>query len=72
MANLTLVVDVPLVLAAMDISREARISLGDALMIEAARQANCWRILTEDLSHGQMIRNVTVENPFQPDVPGPR
>ena len=56
----------------MDTSREASISLWAALMIEAARQANCWRILTEDLSHGQMIRNVTVENPFQPDVPGPR
>lgn len=41
-------------------------------MIEAARQAGCWQILTEDLSYGQVIRNVAVENPFQPDLPVPR
>ncbi|MGH3870407.1 MAG: hypothetical protein ACRDSR_02665 [Pseudonocardiaceae bacterium] len=43
----------------------------DALVIESARQAGCRRILTEDLSHGQVIRDVVVENPFQPDPPGP-
>ncbi len=72
MAKLDVVqVDVPLVFAAMDTSRAATISLWDALMIEAARQARCGRILTEDLSHGQVIRNVAVENPFQPDLPVP-
>lgn len=60
-------VDVPMVLAALDTSRAAQISLWDALVVEAARQAGCRRVLTEDLSHGQMIRNVAIENPFRPD-----
>lgn len=73
MAKLDVVnVDVPLVLTAVDTCAAARISLWDALVIEAARQAGCRRVLTEDLSHGQVIRDVTVENPFRPDVPGPR
>lgn len=41
-------VDVLMALAAVDTSRVAQISLWDALMIEAARQAGCRRILTED------------------------
>lgn len=73
MAKLDVVhVDVPLVLAAADTCAAAKISLWDALMIEAARQAECWRILTEDLSPGQVIRDVTVENPFQPAPPSRR
>jgi len=65
-------VDVPLVLAAVDTSAAEQLSLWDALMIEAARRAGCGQILTEDLSHGQVIRDVTVENPFLPNLPGPR
>ncbi|MGH3872204.1 MAG: hypothetical protein ACRDSR_11955 [Pseudonocardiaceae bacterium] len=72
MAKLDVVqVDVPLMFAAMDTSRTAKISLWNALVIESARQAGCRRILTEDLSHGQVIRDVVVENPFQPDPTGP-
>jgi predicted nucleic acid-binding protein len=66
LASLAVVgIDKPLVLAAMDTSRHARLSLWDALIIEAARDAGCERVLTEDLSHGQVIRGVRVENPFQ-------
>ena len=66
MAKLEVVqIDVPLVLSAVDTSRAARISPWDALVIEAARHAACQRVLTEDLSHGRVIRGVTVENPFQ-------
>ncbi len=57
--------DAGLVLAAIDTSQSAQISIWDALVIEAARQAECERILTEDLSHGQVIRGVRVENPFR-------
>lgn len=65
MARLEVVLlDVPLVGAAIDTSRSATISLWDALLVEAARHARCDRILTEDLQHGQTIRDVTVENPF--------
>ncbi|MGH3940622.1 MAG: hypothetical protein ACRDTG_18695 [Pseudonocardiaceae bacterium] len=71
MARLDVIkVDVPLVLSAVDTSRAAKISLWDALIIKAARQAGCRRILTEDLSHGQVIREVVVENPFRSDPPG--
>jgi predicted nucleic acid-binding protein len=58
--------DAALVLAAIEVSREAQLSLSDAMIIEAARQAGCERVLTEDLSHGQVIRGVRVENPFLP------
>lgn len=57
--------DVPLVLRAIDTSRTVKISLWDALIVEAARAAGCERILTEDLSHGQVIRGVEVVNPFR-------
>jgi predicted nucleic acid-binding protein len=59
------VIDVPLVMAAVDTSRTAKLSLWDALIIEAARQARCVRVYSEDMSDGQEIRGVTVENPFR-------
>jgi predicted nucleic acid-binding protein len=57
-------VDVPLVLSAVDTSRTARVSLWDALIIEAASRAGCERVLSEDLNTGQVIRGVRIENPF--------
>lgn len=57
-------VDVPLVMAAAGTSRAAKLSLWDALIIEAARQAGCARVFSEDMSDGQVIRGVKVENPF--------
>jgi predicted nucleic acid-binding protein len=57
-------VDVPLVLAAVDTSRTAQLSLWDALIIEAASRAGCDRVLSEDLNAGQIIRGVRIENPF--------
>jgi len=57
--------DVALVLSAISITQTARISLWDALIVEAARAAGCERILTEDLSHGQVIRGVEVVDPFR-------
>lgn len=57
-------VDVPLVLAAVDTSRMAQISLWDALIIEAASRAGCDRVLSEDLNAGQIVRGVRIENPF--------
>jgi predicted nucleic acid-binding protein len=57
-------VDVQLVLAAVDTSRTAKISLWDALIIEGASRAGCERVLSEDLNAGQVIRGVRIENPF--------
>ena len=56
--------DVSLVLAAVDTSRRVQLSLWDALIIEAARRAGCARVLTEDLTDGQVIGDVLIENPF--------
>lgn len=36
----------------------------DALIISAALEASCTRLLSEDLQHGQKIESVTIENPF--------
>ena len=57
-------VDASLVLAAIDTSRTDRISLWDALIIEAASRAGCDRVLSEDLKAGQVIRGVMIQNPF--------
>jgi predicted nucleic acid-binding protein len=37
----------------------------DALIIASALAANCDCIYTEDLSHGQIIRNLRIVNPFK-------
>ena len=57
-------IDVPLVLAAVETSRAAKISLWDALIIEAASRAGCDRVLSEDLNADQVISGVRIEDPF--------
>ncbi|MGH9065277.1 MAG: PIN domain-containing protein [Acidimicrobiales bacterium] len=67
------VIEVPMVLAAVETSRTSRISLWDALVVEAARAAGCERVLTEDLADGEVLRGVAIENPFrQQPLPRPR
>ena len=41
-----------------------RYSFYDALIIAAALEAGCTRLLSEDLEHGQRIEGLTVVNPF--------
>jgi predicted nucleic acid-binding protein len=53
-----------LVLAALGLAQRAKISPWDAAILEAARQAGCTRVLSEDLGHGRSYGGVTVENPF--------
>src|SRR5712691_2744430 len=43
------VVDVPLIQAAIATARSSRVSFWDALVIDAARSCGCTRLLTEDL-----------------------
>lgn len=59
-------VDRGLVLAAIDIATDHRITLWDAMIIEAARRGGCDRVLTEDLNDGQTIHGILIENPFGP------
>lgn len=66
MADLdTVVVDNPLVLSAIDLHLIHGISFWDALIVRCARVAGCKRLLTEDLSHGQVIDGIRIENPFR-------
>ncbi len=43
---------------------ECRLSFWDALIVTSAVQAKTEILLSEDLSHGQIIEGVQVENPF--------
>jgi len=49
---------------AIDLSIVTGYSIWDSLIVQAAIQSRCTRILTEDLQHGQVIKGVRVENPF--------
>lgn len=50
--------------AAFRIEDEARIGFWDALIISCAAKAGATRVLSEDLSSGQRIAGILVENPF--------
>jgi predicted nucleic acid-binding protein len=54
-----------LVVSAVDTSERYRIGFWDALIVEAAALAKCEVLLSEDLSHGEKIRGVVVQNPFR-------
>ena len=46
---------------------QSRWKLGfyDALIVAAALEAGCKRLLSEDLQHGQRIESLKIENPFR-------
>ena len=50
--------------AAIDIHRLNGTSFWDALILAAARAANCSTLYTEDLNHGQTISGVRIVSPF--------
>ncbi len=52
------------VLAATALHRQASISFWDAMVVEAAAQSDCDVLWTEDLSDGQILRGVRIQNPF--------
>lgn len=58
-------IDRPLVRAAAELSIRHRISLWDALIVEAARAGGCQILLTEDLQDGWEVAGLRVENPFR-------
>lgn len=53
-----------LYLEAMRIVDRHHFSWYDSLIVAAAREAKCDTLYTEDLSHGQTVAGVRVENPF--------
>ena len=55
-----------MVLAALALAHRSQISPWDAAILEAARQAGCKLVLSEDLAAGQSYGGITVQNPFLP------
>jgi predicted nucleic acid-binding protein len=52
------------VLAAIVLHKQAKLSFWDAMVVQAAAQAGCDILWTEDLSDGQLVRGVRIRNPF--------
>jgi len=49
----------------LDIQDRYQYSFYDSLIIAAALEAGCNRLLTEDLQHGQRIESLVIEDPFR-------
>ena len=50
---------------ALKIHQTAKLSWWDSLIVSAALQGGCGRLLSEDLQHGATIQGVRIENPFR-------
>ena len=50
--------------AALPFARFAGIGIYDALIVAAAIEAGCDRLLSEDLQHGRRFGDLVVQNPF--------
>lgn len=48
----------------LDIQERYRLGFYDSLIVAAALEGGCTRLLSEDLQHGQQIETLRVENPF--------
>jgi len=53
------------ILEAVEILFRYGYSFWDSLIIEAAIRSGAGALLSEDLSHGQIINDVTIKNPFK-------
>jgi len=57
------------VLDALDLHALHKISIWDALILQAARQSGCVQLLTEDLQAGAVMGGVRIVNPFEVATP---
>lgn len=60
----TVLIDTHLVLAAVRFSRRHRVSIWDALIVQAAVEGACDTLLTEDLQAGWRVDGLEVRDPF--------
>lgn len=60
------------VIRASEISETWRLSFWDGMVVASAEQNRAAELLTEDLSHGQIIAGVKILNPFIEDRPARR
>jgi predicted nucleic acid-binding protein len=51
---------------ALQLRSRWKLSFYDALIVAAALEAGCKRLLSEDMQHGQRIEGLRIENPFRP------
>ena len=49
----------------LELQQRYSLAFYDALIVAAALEAGCTRLLSEDLQHGLRIERLTVENPFK-------
>jgi predicted nucleic acid-binding protein len=52
-------------LKALDIQAKQGLAFYDSLIVSAALEAGCRRLLSEDMQHGQRIGGLRIENPFR-------
>jgi predicted nucleic acid-binding protein len=63
--------DAAFVLKALQLSVDHRLSVWDSLIVQAALEANCTALYTEDLQAGRRFGDLEVINPFDPSVHEP-
>jgi predicted nucleic acid-binding protein len=54
---------------AVELSKRYGFSIWDGLIVAAAIEARCSKLLTEDLQHGQGVEGIRIENPFLGALP---
>jgi predicted nucleic acid-binding protein len=50
---------------ALEVQSRQKLSFYDSLVVAAALEAGCKRLLSEDMQHGQRIGGLRIENPFR-------
>ena len=50
---------------ALEVQSGQKLSFYDSLVVAAALEAGCKRLLSEDMQHGQRIGGLRIENPFR-------
>jgi len=58
-------ITLPVMIGALEIKKNYRLSYWDAAIVAAARALACREILSEDMSHGREIERLTITNPFR-------
>jgi len=57
--------DFNMIVSAIHIHKAHSVSFWDALIIQAAKTADCQLLLSEDLQDGFCLENLTIKNPFK-------
>lgn len=57
-------VDPPMIFRAIGLSQQEQTSFWDALIIRAALESDCAKLMSEDLQHGRQFENLVIHNPF--------